>query len=39
LIHVGDGDFGAFLRKDDCDFLADAAGGTGDDGGFVLESH
>ena len=39
LVQVGDRDLGAFAREDDRDLLADAAGGAGDDGEFVLEFH
>ena len=36
-VHVGDGDLGAFPRVDGGDFLADAAGGAGDDGDLALK--
>ena len=39
LVQVGDRDLGAFAREDERDVLADAAGGAGDDGGFVLQFH
>jgi hypothetical protein len=38
-VEVGNRNLRAFARKDDRDFLADAAGGTGDDGHFVLQPH
>src|SRR5258706_7964631 len=39
LVQVGDRDVGAFACKHERDFLADSAGGAGDDRGFVLELH
>ncbi len=39
LIEVGDHDACALARKGRGDLLADAAGGAGDDGDFVLETH
>ena len=39
LIQVGDDDLRAFVDVDGCDFLADAARGSGDDGDFVFEAH
>ena len=39
FVEVGDCHLRAFARVNQRDVLADAAGGTGDDGGFVLELH
>ena len=39
LVEVGDGDPGAFAAKGARDFLADAAGGAGDNGNFAYEAH
>ena len=39
LVEVGDGDLGAFAAKGARDFLADAAGGAGDNGNFAYEAH
>ena len=39
LIHVGNNHPAAFTRKGKGDFLADTAGGAGDDADFVLKFH
>ena len=39
LVHVGNDHLAALTRKGQGDFLADAAGGAGDDADFVLEFH
>jgi hypothetical protein len=38
-VEVGDGDLGACTGEREGDFLADAAGSTGDDGNFIVETH
>src|SRR5262249_31873843 len=39
LVEIGDDDARAFAREDPGDVLADAAGGAGHDGNFVLQAH
>jgi hypothetical protein len=39
LVEIGDGDPGTLAHEGAGDLLADAAGGTGDDGDTVLETH
>jgi hypothetical protein len=38
-VDIGDGDLGAVVMELSGDFLADAAGGAGDDGDLVLQAH